>query len=72
MPRYFFHINNGKPFTDESGEELPGAKEAWLEAKRLTRDIEDTLEPGARWEVEVTDTEGRPLFSIEITGRKIG
>jgi hypothetical protein len=70
MPRFFFHISNGKPYRDEAGEELRDAQEAWLTAKRLTRDIEDTLDMNARWEVEVTDTDGHPLFSIEITGRK--
>lgn len=70
MPRYYFHITNGKPYRDECGEELRDTTEAWSAAKRLTRDIEDTLDPNARWEVEVTDTQGRTLFSIEITGRK--
>jgi len=60
MPRYFFHISNGKPYKDEMGEELRDAAEAWFAAKRLARDIEDTLEPNGRWNVEVTDTPGQP------------
>ena len=71
MPRYFFHINNGNPYRDDVGEELRDVGEAWLAAKRLTRDIEDTLEPNTCWQVEVTDTQGRALYLIEITGRKV-
>ena len=43
MSRYFFQITNGKPYEDDTGEELRDDCAAWLSAKRLTRDIEDTL-----------------------------
>lgn len=70
MSRYFFRITNGRPHEDEIGEELRGDREAWLSAKRLVRDIEDTLEPNGKWTVEVRDHEG-PLYSISIVGRKL-
>jgi len=70
MSRYFFHITNGKPHEDEIGEELRNEREAWFSAKRLTRDIEDTLEPDGKWNVEVRDADG-PLYSISIASRKL-
>jgi hypothetical protein len=70
MPRYFFHIANGRPHEDHVGEELRDACEAWSSAKRLTRDIEDTLEPDHKWIVEVRDADG-PLYEISIAGRKL-
>ncbi len=70
MSRYFFQITNGKPYEDDVGEDLRDDRDAWLSAKRLTRDIEDALEPDGKWTVVVTDAEG-PLYEISITGRKL-
>ena len=70
MPRYFFHISSGKPHRDEMGEDLRDGAEAWLQAKRLTRDIEDTLEPNGHWKVEVTDKHGLLQYRIKIVAKK--
>lgn len=70
MSRYFFRITNGKPHEDDVGEELRSEREAWSSAKRLTRDIEDTLEPNGKWAVEVRDADG-PLNEISIAGRRL-
>jgi hypothetical protein len=70
MSRYFFCISNGKPYEDHVGEELRDEREAWLSAKRLARDIEDTLEPDGQWNVEVRDERG-PLYLISIAGRRL-
>jgi hypothetical protein len=60
MPRYHFHIADGRPYRDEDGSELPSDDVAWREAKRMARDIEDALQPGERWQLEVRD--GRDLI----------
>jgi hypothetical protein len=70
MSRYFFRIRNGKPHDDDIGEELRDDRAAWLSAKRLARDIEDTLEPNGQWILEVRDGDG-PLYLISIAGRKL-
>ncbi len=70
MSRYFFRIMNGKPYDDDTGEELRDDWEAWLSAKRLTRDIEDSLEPNGKWILVVTDADG-PLYEISIAGRRL-
>jgi hypothetical protein len=70
MSRYFFNITNGRPHKDSVGEELRDNCHAWSSAKRLTRDIEDTLEPDGKWTVEVRDADG-PLYEISIAGRRL-
>lgn len=70
MPRYFFKITNGKPHDDHTGEELRDENAAWQETKRLTRDIEDSLEMNGHWNVEVCDADG-PLYSIKIASQKL-
>ena len=70
MSRYFFRITNGRPHDDDVGEELRDEREAWISAKRLVRDIEDSLEPNGRWMVEVRDAKG-PLYLISIAGRRL-
>ncbi|MDR3461286.1 MAG: hypothetical protein P4L76_03085 [Beijerinckiaceae bacterium] len=58
MPRYFFHLENARPFRDVDGLELPDIDAAHDEAVGLARDIM-RLEPGRRnwskWTVSVTD-----------------
>ncbi|HET7885354.1 MAG TPA: hypothetical protein VFL62_03925 [Bradyrhizobium sp.] len=70
MSRYFFRISNGRPHEDNVGEELRDEHQAWLSAKRLARDIEDTLEPNGKWMVEVRDADG-PLYLISIAAQKL-
>ena len=70
MARYFFRITNGNPHEDDVGEELRDDREAWLAAKRLARDIEDTLDPDGKWSVEVRDWKG-PIYLITIAARRL-
>ena len=67
MSRYFLHITNGRPHEDEVGEELRDDCAAWSSAKRLIRDIEDTVEPDGNWIVEADG----PVYSISIASRKL-
>ncbi|MGY3604415.1 MULTISPECIES: DUF6894 family protein [unclassified Bradyrhizobium] len=71
MPHYFFHISNGHPFKDTSGEELPDDNAAWQEALRTVRDIEVNLDlDGANvWSVEVK-REDRSIFQIHVSARR--
>jgi Domain of unknown function (DUF6894) len=70
MPRYYFRISNGKPYTDETGVELRDELYAWKEAKQLARDIEYALELDGKWNLDVSDSSG-PLFSITITAQRL-
>jgi hypothetical protein len=71
MPRYFFHISGGEPFSDAEGQELPDDDAVWVEAVRTTRDIESVLNPekSPHWSLEVK-RDGRTLFRIEVSAQK--
>ena len=69
MPRYFFRISDGRPFHDETGEELRDDGHAWRTATKLTRDIESALEPNGSWDLYVSDADGL-IYSINIKSRK--
>jgi hypothetical protein len=66
MPTYFFHIDGERPHRDVIGEDLPHDEAAWVEALRLTRDIEGMVQPGQRWTLEVHDG-NRVLYRVAIT-----
>ena len=52
--RYFFRISDGHPYHDEIGEELRDDRHAWRTATRLTRDIENALEPNGCLDPDVS------------------
>lgn len=70
MPRYFFHLQGTRPYRDDGGVDLPGDAVAWAEAKKYARDIEDSLEPGDTWHLEVR-REGRPIYILKICAQII-
>jgi hypothetical protein len=70
MPRYFFHISCSDPFEDEEGMDLPDDATAWLEAKKLVRDIEGSLAPGEEWRLQVADRAGS-VFVISLKSERM-
>jgi hypothetical protein len=75
MPRYFFHVDNGKFIPDLSGTELPDQDAARVEAVRAAGEmINDTRqsfwEHMAPWVMNVTDADKRLLFTLEF-GAKV-
>jgi uncharacterized protein DUF6894 len=69
MQKYFFHIAGAKPHRDDSGTPLRDDDAAWREAKRLARDIEDNLQPGESWQLEVTGESG-PVYTLTFVSRR--
>jgi hypothetical protein len=69
MSRYFFYIDSDRPHLDESGEELPDDAAAWRQGMRMARDIEDSLEPGQSWKLEIRTGE-RPVYQVTITTKR--
>jgi hypothetical protein len=59
MPRYFFHVIDGREIIDSEGSELADLKEARMEAIRLAgsilRDEGDKFWNGSEWHMNVTD-----------------
>ena len=70
MPTYFFHIDGPRPFADETGTALPDDKSAWEQARVAVRDIEDHLQPGEEWRLEVV-REGEAVFVLTVSSRRV-
>ena len=70
MPKYFFHVHNGRSHNDTVGDELPNALAAWEEATtiagQLIRDLDGKLEPGQKLSIAVTDEAAKLLYAIRI------
>jgi hypothetical protein len=69
MPKYSFHIDSPRPYVDQSGTTLPDDQTAWREARRFVRDIEDYLQPGENWRLEVMKDD-KALFLVTLSSRQ--
>ena len=72
MPRYFFHVTDGKSYPDTEGTELPDLDAARAEAFRTLGDIlkhKDTWKSG-EWQIDIADAEGQGLLKLMLTLRE--
>jgi hypothetical protein len=71
MPRYFFHIHDGKEFMDEDGTVLSGDDEARshaiFTAGQFLQDAGMTFWAGEGWRLWVTDEQGDVVCSLKFT-----
>ena len=76
MPRYYFHILNGKMLIDDVGVEVADTEAAKLEAVKYAGNVLTSEDPtdmwkGIPWELKVTDgpspKEGRTLLTLTLT-----
>ncbi|MGH1587323.1 DUF6894 family protein [Methylobacterium phyllosphaerae] len=72
MPRYFFHIDEGRHHTDTDGAELADFEAARREALRIIGElmIDNTMGDiwsGGEWVMTVADETARELFSIRLS-----
>jgi hypothetical protein len=71
VPRYFFHVHDGKSFPDREGTEFPDLDAVRLEAVRLSgellRDGSGPFWKGEQWSVEVTDAAGVTQLTLNFT-----
>jgi hypothetical protein len=75
MPRYFFHVEDGKRFLDKTGEDLPSLEAARDTATRTTVDLlkggfKDGVWNGDPWRIWVTDEplgKGKTLLTLCFT-----
>lgn len=72
MPRFFFHVDDGEPFVDRQGTELPDMAAAREEAVRfaaaLLRDQAERFWDMTEWRVRVTDDADLTLFDLTFFG----
>lgn len=73
MPRYFFHVIDGRRIIDNEGSELASLKEARVEAIQLAgailRDEGDTFWKGEEWHMDVTDASGQSLLKLRFSAQ---
>ncbi|WP_457093062.1 DUF6894 family protein [Microvirga sp. P5_D2] len=71
MPRYFFHVIDGRNIIDNEGSELAGLKEARVEAIHLAgsilRDESDEFWNGEEWPMNVTDASGQSVLKLRFS-----
>ena len=70
MPRFYFHTEDGRPFPDQEGTELPDIGAARAAAiivlSEVLRDNPDEFWKHERFKVTVTDEAKRKLFAIRL------
>ena len=71
MPRYFFHVIDGRDIIDRDGTELSGLREARAEAIRtagtILRDEGDEFWNGTEWHMNVTDAAGQSVLKLRFS-----
>jgi hypothetical protein len=71
MPRYFFHVVDGREIVDDEGTELPGLRAARAEAIRtagaMLRDEGDEFWNGTEWHMNVTDAAGQSVLKLRFS-----
>jgi hypothetical protein len=71
MPRYYFHLTDGKEvLKGEEGIEFPGNAAAREEALRLAQNLkEGTLAPGCSWDgwfISIVDKHGHEVDRVPV------
>ena len=71
MPRYYFHVIDGREIIDNEGTELAGLREARVEAIHLAgsilRDEGDKFWKGEEWHMNVTDASGLSVLKLRFS-----
>jgi hypothetical protein len=71
MPRYFFHVIDGRDIVDKVGTVLPNLREARAEAIRtagaILRDEGDRFWNGTEWQMNVTDVSGDCVLKLRFS-----
>jgi len=74
VPRYFFHVRDGRDFPDDEGSEFPDLDAARAEAIRasgeMLRGNNGTAEfwSGDDWTMNVTDGTGKAVLTLRFSG----
>jgi hypothetical protein len=71
VPRYFFHVHDGKNIPDPQGVDLPSVAEAReqaiVAAGEMIRSDGHTVWNGSEWRMEVTDDTGGHVFTLRFS-----
>ena len=76
MPRYFFHVIDGREIIDSVGTVLPSIGQARAEAiwtaGAILRDEGDDFSNGTEWHMNVTDARGQPVLKLRFSADNPG
>ena len=71
MPRYYFHVIDGREIIDNEGTELADLRQARIEAIHLAgsilRDEGDKFWNGEEWHMNVTDASGLSVLKLRFS-----
>ena len=71
MPRYYFHVIDGRDIIDSEGTELANLRQARIEAIHLAgsilRDEGDEFWNGEQWHMNVTDASGQSVLKLRFS-----
>lgn len=74
MPRYFFHVTDGRSIPDTEGTELADFYQAQYEAIQvsgeLLRDMGAKFWQGTEWKMEVADARGQIVFVLRFSAEE--
>jgi hypothetical protein len=73
MPRYFFHVQDGRDIPDEDGVTMAGADEARAQAITAAAEALKDLGPGfwqhPEWQMHVTDEQGATVCDLRLSNQ---
>jgi hypothetical protein len=74
LPRYFFHVHDGRETLDEEGTEFPDADQARAAAVRAAgealRDLGGNFWRSPEWRMWVTDESGATLCTLTFSSQE--
>lgn len=74
MPRYYFHIMDGRAVVDNEGTNLPdmaGVRQHAIQmAGHIIANIDTGLTKGWPWQMTVADADGKTVFSLWFEARE--
>ena len=74
MPRFYFHVRDGRDFIDDEGHELPSLDEAReqavVAAGEAIRDLGKRFWAGEEWQMQVTDESGATVCSLSFSAKR--
>jgi hypothetical protein len=74
MPRFYFHVRDGRDFIDDEGHELPSLDEAReqavIAAGEAIRDLGKRFWAGEEWRMDVADESGETVCSLTFSSKR--
>lgn len=74
MPRYFFHVMDGRAIIDKEGTELPGPSEmrrhALETAGQIVSNQDSGLSQGWPWQMTVVDESDKTVYALWFEARE--